>query len=179
MEVMNEEKRSLLKVLSVLLQYPDDEFILSLEELKEAVEKIPQVGQREKCLIFLNYLSNNPLIRLQEEYTATFDLNPATSLNLTYHKWGDARERGNALAGLNHLYRKAGYESCNDDLPDYLPLVLEFLSINRLTNSSSFIGQYYDQVKTVGSRLREKDSSYSGILAIVLDIFRELKNNGA
>jgi nitrate reductase delta subunit len=177
--VMNEEKRSLLKVLSVLLQYPDDEFILSLEELKRAVEEIPQVDQREKCMNFLNYLGDNPLIRLQEEYTSTFDLNPATSLNLTYHKWGDARERGNALAELNYLYRKAGYESCNDDLPDYLPLVLEFLSINRLTNTFSFIGQYYDQVKTVGSRLREKDSSYSGILAIVLDIFRELKTNGA
>lgn len=177
--VMNEEKRSILKVLSVMLHYPDDEFILSLDDLKEAVEEIPQVEQREKCMIFLSYLSSNPLIRLQEEYTATFDLNPTTSLNLTYHKWGDARERGNALAELNYLYRKAGYESCNDDLPDYLPLVLEFLSINRLTNNFSSIGQYCDQVKAVGSRLRERDSPYSGILAIVLDIFREVKTNGA
>jgi nitrate reductase delta subunit len=176
---MTNEKRSLLKLLSVLLHYPDDEFILSLEEMREAVEEIPQVDQREECMNFLNYLGNNPLIRLQEEYTAIFDLNPATSLNLTYHKWGDARERGNALAELNNLYRKAGYENCNGDLPDYLPLVLEFLSINRLTDSFSFIGQYYDQVKAVGSRLREKDSPYSGILAIVLDIFRELKTNGA
>ena len=176
---MNEEKRSILKVLSVMLHYPDDEFILSLEELKEAVEEIPQVEQREKCMIFLSYLSSNPLIRLQEEYTSTFDLNPTTSLNLTYHKWGDARERGNALAELNCLYREAGYESCNDDLPDYLPLVLEFLSINKLANSFSFLGQYCDQVKVVGSRLREKDSPYSGILSIVQDIFGELKVNGA
>jgi len=177
--VMNDDKRCLLKVLSILLHYPDDEFILSLEELKEAVEQIPQVEQRERCLTFLNYLVSNPLIHLQEEYTATFDLNPATSLNLTYHKWGDARERGNALAELNFLYRKAGYESCNDDLPDYLPLVLEFLSINKLANSFSFLGQYRDQVKAVGSRLREKGSPYSGILAIVQDIFGELKGNGA
>jgi len=177
--VMNDEKRYLLKVLSILLQYPDDEFIESFGELKQAVEEIPQVEQRERCLNFLNYLGSNPLIRLQEEYTATFDLNPATSLNLTYHKWGDARERGNALAELNYLYRKAGYESGNDDLPDYLPLVLEFLSINKLTNSFSFLGQYCDQVKAVGSRLREKDSPYSGILTIVLDIFGELKVNGA
>jgi nitrate reductase delta subunit len=176
---MTNEKLHLLKVLSILLQYPDDEFIQSFGELKEAVEEIPQVKQRERCLNFLNYLCNNPLICLQEEYTATFDLNPSTSLNLTYHKWGDARERGNALAELNHLYREAGYESCNDDLPDYLPLVLEFLSINRLTNSFSFLGQYCEQVKAIGSRLREKDSPYSGIMAIVQDIFGELKDNGA
>ena len=177
--VMNKEKKSLLKVLSILLQYPEDVFIGSLEELQEAVVEIPLKEHREKCVNFLDYLVNNPLIRLQEEYTATFDLNPATSLNLTYHKWGDARERGSVLSHLNHLYHKAGYDSSDDDLPDYLPLVLEFLSINRLTNSFSFIGQYYDQVKTVGSRLREKDSSYSGIFSIVLDIFRELKTNGA
>jgi len=177
--VMNDDKRCLLKVLSMLLQYPDDEFIQSIGELQEEVEEIPQVEQREKCMNFLNYLGNTPLILLQEEYTATFDLNPATSLNLTYHKWGDGRERGNALAELNHLYHKAGYESCNDDLPDYLPLVLEFLSINKLTNSSFFLGQYCDQVKAVGSRLREKGSYYAGILAMVLEIFRELKVNGA
>jgi nitrate reductase delta subunit len=177
--VINDDKRCLLKVLSILLQYPDDEFIQSIGELTEAVEEIPQVEQRQKCMNFLNYLDNTPLIRLQEEYTATFDLNPATSLNLTYHKWGDGRERGNALSELNHLYHKAGYESCSDDLPDYLPLVLEFLSINRLTNSFSFLGQYCDQVKALGSRLRENGSYYAGILAMVLDIFRELKVNGA
>ena len=177
--VMNDDKRCLLKVLSILLQYPDDEFIQSIGELTEAVEEIPQVEQRQKCMNFLNYLGNTPLIRLQEEYTVTFDLNPATSLNLTYHKWGDGRERGNALAELNHLYHKAGYESCNDDLPDYLPLVLEFLSINRLANSFSFLGQYCDQIKAVGSRLSKDGSYYACILAMVLDIFRELKVNGA
>jgi nitrate reductase delta subunit len=175
---MNEEKRSLLKVLSVLLQYPDDEIILSLKELKEAVEEIPQVEQRERCVSFLDYLGNEPLIRLQEEYTATFDFNPATSLNLTYHMWGDSRERGNALSEFNRLYHKAGYERSNDDLTDYLPLVLEFLSINKITNSFSFLGQYCDQVEAVGSRLREQGSPYAGLFEIVLNIFRDLRDNG-
>jgi nitrate reductase delta subunit len=177
--VMDEKKRSLLKVLSVLLHYPDDEFILSLEALREAVEEIPQVEQRERCLHLLNYLVSNSLIRLQEEYTATFDFNPETSLNLTYHKWGDTRERGNALIGFHQLYESAGYESTSAELPDYLPLFLEFLSINRHECDFSFLGQYWEQLNDVGSRLREKDSPYSGILSIVLDIFRELKTNGA
>jgi nitrate reductase delta subunit len=175
---MSEEDRHLLKVLSVLLQYPDDEFILMLEELKEAVEEITQEEHREKCTSFLDYMDNNPLIRLQEDYTATFDLNPATSLNLTYHKWGDARERGSALSDLNYLYHKAGYDTSDDDLPDYLPLILEFLSINTLTASFSLLGQYCDHVEAVGSRLREKGSPYAALFEIVLDIFGDLRANG-
>jgi nitrate reductase delta subunit len=198
---MNEEKRYLLKLLSILLQYPDGEFVLSLEELKEVVEEIPHMEHRERCEHFLDYLGNNPLIRLQEEYTSTFDLNPATCLNLTYHKWGDSRERGNALVDFHHLYHQAGYESSTGELPDYLPLVLEYLSLKRNgdnssnvgqivsasaglirqkegTSSTSFLGQYCGEVETVRSRLEEAGSSYAGLLAIVADLFTEMKTMG-
>ena len=178
MVVINEENRHLLKVLSALLQYPDEELVLLLDELKEAVGEIPQEEHREKCVNCLDYLENNSLIHLQEEYTATFDLNPATSLNLTYHKWGDARERGSALSDLNYLYHTAGYDSSDDDLPDYLPLILEFLSITTSADSFLFLGQYCDQLEAVGSRLREKGSPYAGLFEIVLDIFRDLRGNG-
>ena len=177
--VMNDDKRCLLKVLSILLQYPDDEFIQSFAELKEAVEEIPQVEQRQKCMIFLNYLSNTPLIRLQQEYTATFDLNPATSLNLTYHKWGDGRERGNALLGFHQLYATGGYDITSCELPDYLPMLLEFLSINHQECDFSFLGQYWVELKAIGALLEESGSPYGGLFEIVLDICRELKVNGA
>jgi len=172
--VLNEEKRHLLKVLSVLLQYPDDEFILSLEELKETVGEIARVEQRERCASLLDYLDNQPLIRLQEEYTATFDFNPAASLNLTYHKWGDSRERGNAMVGFQQLYEIAGYECKTGELPDYLPLLLEFLSINRQDRDFSFLGQYCVYLKAVGALLQESGSPYAGLFEIVLDTFREL-----
>lgn len=193
---MNDEKRYLLKLLSILLQYPDGEFVLSLEELKEVVEQIPHMEHRERCEHFLDYLGNNPLIRLQEEYTSTFDLNPSTCLNLTYHKWGDSRERGNALVDFHRLYHQAGYESSTGELPDYLPLVLEYLSLNRNgdhsshvalaglirqkegTSSTSLLGQYCGEVETVRSSLEEAGSSYAGLLAIVADLFTEMKTMG-
>ena len=176
---MNEEKRHLLKVLSILLQYPDNEFILSLEELEEAVGEISHVEQRERCVNFLDYLDNNLLIRLQEEYTATFDFNPAASLNLSYHKWGNARERGNGLVGFQQLYETSGYECTSGELPDYLPQLLEFLSINRQECDFSFLGQYCDQLKSIGALLKESGSPYAGLFEIVLDIFKELKVKGA
>jgi nitrate reductase delta subunit len=196
MVVMNDEKRYLLKLLSTLLQYPDDEFILSLEELKEAVAQIPQVEHRERCVNFLDYLGNTPLISLQEEYTSTFDLNPSTCLNLTYHKWGDSRERGNALVDFHRLYHQAGYESSTGELPDYLPLVLEYLSLNRNgdhsshvalaglirqkegTSTTSLLGQYCGEVETISSGLQEAGSVYAGLLAIVTDLFIEMKSMG-
>jgi len=175
---MTEEKHYLLKLLSILLQYPDDELIRSLGELKEAVEQIYQAEQRERCVIFLDYLGNNSLIRLQEEYTSTFDLNPEMCLNLTYHRWGDARERGSALVDFHQLYGTAGYECATGELPDYLPLVLEFLSINRHEKQVSFLGQYSDQVEVIGSRLQEAGSPHGGLFEIVVDTFRELQANG-
>ncbi|UCF02143.1 MAG: nitrate reductase molybdenum cofactor assembly chaperone [Deltaproteobacteria bacterium] len=175
---MTDEKRYLLKVLAILLQYPDDEFILSLEELKEAVEQIPRVEQRERCVNFLDYLGNNSLIRLQEEYTSSFDLNPTTCLNLTYHRWGDARERGRALVDFHQLYEAAGYECATGELPDYLPLVLEYLSLSQNGGHSSFLGQYWEQVETISSGLQEAGSVYAGLLEIVADLFNEMKTNG-
>ncbi|MEJ2366224.1 MAG: nitrate reductase molybdenum cofactor assembly chaperone, partial [Deltaproteobacteria bacterium] len=176
---MNEVKRSLLKVLSILLQYPEDEIIIALGELREVAQGISQVEHRRRCMNFLHYLENNPLFRLQGNYTATFDFNPATSLNLTYHKWGDARERGNALLGFHQLYATAGYEITDRELPDYLPMFLEFLSIHYQECDFSFFGHYLVELKAISALLEESDSPYGPLFEIVLDIFRELKINGA
>jgi nitrate reductase delta subunit len=176
---MNEEQRFHLKLLSILLQYPDDEIVDSLGELKEAAQEISQVEKRRIYLKFLQYLGSNLLIRLQEEYTTSFDFKPATSLNLTYHKWGDARERGNALVGFQQLYATAGYAITSCELPDYLPILLEFLSINHQECDFSFLGDYLGQLRGIGARLEECASPYAGLLETALDIFRELKLNGA
>jgi nitrate reductase assembly molybdenum cofactor insertion protein NarJ len=102
---------------------------------------------------------------------------------------------------FHHLYHQAGYESSTGELPDYLPLVLEYLSLKRNgdnssnvgqivsasaglirqkegTSSTSFLGQYCGEVETVRSRLEEAGSSYAGLLAIVADLFTEMKTMG-
>jgi nitrate reductase delta subunit len=177
--VINENKRHLLKLLSVLFLYPEEKITDNFKELDEAVDKITQAKTRERCTDFLRYLQETSLIRLQEGYTATFDFNPATSLNLTYHKWGDGRERGDALVGFHELYAAAGYKITSSELPDYLPMFLEFLSINHQECDFSFFGQYWGQLKAIGARLQESGSPYAGLFEIALDTFRELRINGA
>src|SRR5699024_11438976 len=62
----------------------------------------------------------------REHYVSTFDFQRTCSLYLTYYRHGDTRARGMALVGLKHTYRSAGYEPPESELPDYLPLLLEF-----------------------------------------------------
>ncbi|HYR03125.1 MAG TPA: nitrate reductase molybdenum cofactor assembly chaperone, partial [Syntrophobacteria bacterium] len=94
---MTEEERTLLKVVSLLLQYPEAGWLDSLVSLEGAASEIADPDSKALCNDFLNHLRNTPLLRLQENYSATFDLRPSTSLDLGYHRWGDGKERGGAL----------------------------------------------------------------------------------
>jgi nitrate reductase delta subunit len=85
-------------------------------------------------------------------------------LNLTYHRWGDGKERGSALARLLHLYAKAGYEIADGELPDYLPLVLEFLSVGPPESAHEIMAEYHPQVSILASRLAESSSPYAALL---------------
>ena len=118
-----------LKMISLLMQYPDNRFFAQLPEL-EAVLKTMAPGRfKTDVRQFLEYLRMQPLIRIQESYTAAFDLNPATSLNMTFHRWGDSEKRAAALTRLQQTYLDAGYEKTTGELPDYLPLLLEFMAV--------------------------------------------------
>ena len=118
------------RILSVLLDYPDQQILNDLDRITAAARQIPEPAFRRAVSDFLTYLTKHDLLHLQENYTAAFDLRPATTLNLTYHAFGDNEKRAAALSTLQHLYDQAGWERTNTELPDYLPLILEFLSIH-------------------------------------------------
>ena len=168
---MTEKERTLLKVVSLLLQYPEAGLLDSLASLERAVSGIADPAAKVRCSDFLNHLRTTPLLRLQETYSATFDLNPSTSLDLGYHRWGDGKERGGALARLVSLYAKAGYEVANGELPDHLPLVLEFLSVCPEEMELEIINEYGSQVATLASRLAEDGSPYAGLVRMVSESF--------
>jgi nitrate reductase delta subunit len=118
-----------LRLLSILLCYPDDELLGRREEIAAAIEDLPAGDMRDGLAAFMDYLRSEEPIRLQERYTALFDLNPATTLNLTWHAFGDNQERAAALARLQAIYTQAGWERTSGELPDHLPLLLEFLAL--------------------------------------------------
>ena len=116
------------KLLSILLRYPDDEVLAHRGGVAGAVRELPPSPARDAVLEFMTYWENEPPRRLQGRYIETFDFNRRGCLYLSYYRYGDQRARGQVLADMKALYARAGYPLDTTELPDYLPLVLEFAS---------------------------------------------------
>ena len=172
------EARSVFKVLSLLLDYPGERLIEAREELGDIINGFSHSIVKAKCGHFLAYLDATPLLRLQEEYTRLFDFNPATCLNLTFHECGESKGRGFALANLSRLYKDTGYELASRELPDYLPLVLEFLSVCSGETCSKILTQYDSHISGLASRLLEQESGYAGLVEALSTIVDELAGKG-
>lgn len=166
---MIDARRIILKVISILLQYPDGSLASSLDSVDEVMRECSEIEAMESLAPLMSYLRETPLLQLQEKYTRSFDLDPRMCLNITYHRWGDERERGNALARLNEVYKSAGYEALTTELPDYLPLMLEFFSICSPNVCSRIVDEYRPQIEALGSRLKEAGSPYSALFEVVAD----------
>ena len=118
-----------LKLLSLLLQYPDGELLAARAELREAAAELaPERGTRE-LRRFLDWYCEQPGDELQARYVETFDFAKRASLHLTYHTFGDRRQRGMALLNLKQRYGAAGLDLLDGELPDYLPVMLEFAAL--------------------------------------------------
>lgn len=143
----------------------------SLEGLDEMIPQLPNESARRECAAFVDYIRRTPLLRVQEEYTRTFDLDPSSCLNLSHHKWGDDRERGSALAALSRLYQVAGFEMTTGELPDYLPLVLEFLAVCPEGAGRAIRDEYREELHGLAERLKKCGSSYAALLGLAADLF--------
>jgi nitrate reductase molybdenum cofactor assembly chaperone NarJ/NarW len=166
-------KNDIFKALSILLQFPDEELLGHVPQLQDVVRTFSNATTRAACNDFLAYLESTPVLRLQETYTATFDLNPQTCLNLSYHKCGNSQERGLALVKLNQLYNSAGLEISEGHLPDYLPLMLEFVYQRPLEGTNQLLKQYSSEIEVVAERLGARESPYAPLLGLVSNLARE------
>ncbi len=162
---MNREFR--FKILSLLLRYPDREFAEMAGEIGEAAEEIFEGDDFRRIGGFLNAISKKTLLELQERYCSAFDLNPSTCLNLAYHKHGDGKERGIALARLREEYESSGHETATSELPDFLPLVLEFLSVCDESRRRMLLDDYAAEVAAIGNRLKDAGSDYAPLFDVI------------
>lgn len=117
------------KLASVLLQYPTVSLFDGWRHLEAAAESISPRSSAAAFERFLGWLRCTPPAQVAEHYVATFDLRRRCSLYLTYYRYGDTRKRGMAMLTFKAAYRAAGFEPSQDELPDYLPLVLDFAAL--------------------------------------------------
>lgn len=157
------------KLLSVLLEYPDQELIDHLPEIPEKLAQCADTDAAEEAALlqFIDYLASQPLTELQAIYVQTFDMTAENSLHLTHHLFGDDKNRGPALIDLGELYRDYGVEVITNELPDYLPLILEFAAYLDDNEAMVFLSDAHKVLKVLADNLREAESPYAGLLSIV------------
>jgi nitrate reductase delta subunit len=159
------------KLLAVLLDYPDQELLDHLPEIGAEIGKSPAIDKAEKDALMklIGHLSNTPLIDLQESYVKTFDLTPEHSLHLTHHLFGDDndRNRGPALIDLGELYKDYGIQTTTNELPDYLPLILEFAALLEDNEATTFLADANKVLTVLTDNLIKAGSPYAPLLSIV------------
>jgi nitrate reductase molybdenum cofactor assembly chaperone NarJ/NarW len=161
---MTPHPTDLLHVLSMLLHYPDEELFNRLDEIASATDRSHPADVRSAIQSFIGELETHSLIQNQERYTAVFDIDPATTLNMTYHVFGDNEKRAAALAHLQHNYEQAGWERITGELPDYLPMMLEFLSICPHPEHTEPVWQCLQGMQPLVARLEKKAPVYAALL---------------
>jgi nitrate reductase delta subunit len=117
------------KLASVLLQYPTAALFDGLGQLADAARAAPK-ATRQPFGIFLRWLSRTSPDAVAGHYVETFDLRRRCALYLTYYRYGDTRKRGMAMLGYKAAYQSAGFVPTDGELPDYLPLVLDFAALH-------------------------------------------------
>lgn len=148
------------RVMSALLLYPEQALLDALPELDAALDDAPQ-DVRKRLAPVLVQLACNGLIPLQEAYVDTFDRGRKFSLHLFEHLHGESRERGPALVDLMQAYREHGFVIDASELPDYLPLFLEFLGSVPAEVAQSFLDDAIHVIAEVGKRLSDAASPYA------------------
>lgn len=159
----------LYKLLSVLLEYPDQELLDHLPEIHSQLDDSPDVDDAERTAVqhFLAHLQHTPLTELQTDYVQTFDLSAEHSLHLTHHLFGDDKNRGPALIDLGELYKDYGVEVVTNELPDYLPLILEFAAQLDEGEANVFLSDAHKVLGVLADNLNKAGSPYAALLFIV------------
>ena len=151
------------RILSALLLYPEGDLVAALPELEAGL--IPQMRVRVAPLLI--HLAENDLITLQQEYVQTFDRTPSHSLHLFEHIHGESRDRGQAMVDLMEEYKKHGLQMQGDELPDFVPLFLEFLSQLDDGEAGRLLGDAVHVLAFIGRKLAANGSPYAGVFDVL------------
>ena len=152
------------KLASVLLQYPTMALFDGAGQLEEAVKGMPR-ATRGPFGIFLGWLSRTSPDAVARHYVETFDLRRRCALYLTYYRYGDTRKRGMAMLSFKAAYRAAGLEPSDGELPDYLPLVLDFAALH--PRGEKLLRSYRADLELLQRALRDAGSPYADVIAAV------------
>jgi nitrate reductase delta subunit len=160
------------KALSALLSYPTIELQQSTGELLDALrdEALLSSAARRGLEQLIDEIASDDIFDLQERYVLLFDRTRSLSLHLFEHVHGESRDRGQAMIDLASIYAKNGVAISATELPDFLPLFLEFLSTRPVAEARALIGETAHIIVALGERLTKRGSAYASIFTALTEV---------
>ena len=154
----------LLKSLSVLISYPGPDMRAVLPEVRAIVAGYPGLLALTDDLIAMDPLD------AEERYVGLFDRSRQLSLNLFEHIHGESRDRGSAMVDLIDTYRAAGFDPVTSELPDHLPVLLEFLASQPAAEAQEVLAGAAHVLRALTERLKRRNSAYAAVPATLLQL---------
>lgn len=161
-----------LKALSLLLSYPSSELQGAMSEIGAVLAGDPRLPETTKHGLarLAHWLATGDIYDLQESYVMLFDRSRTLSLNLFEHVHGESRDRGGAMVSLLETYRDGGFEPLTSELPDHLPVLLEFLATRPFAEAQEILADAAHIFDAIRTRLNKRESHYSPVFRALLHL---------
>lgn len=163
-----------LKAISLLLSYPSEALQAAMPEIAGVLASDTRLtaAARRSLLSLVGALGRDDIYDLQERFVMLFDRSRTLSLNLFEHVHGESRDRGGAMVSLVETYREAGFDPASPELPDHLPVLLEFLATRRADEASETLGDAAHIFAALSERLARRESPYAAVFDALGQISR-------
>lgn len=164
----------ILKAFSALLSYPSTELQAAIPDIQNLLQQdqlLPASHHEALCQL-LQHLASGDIYDLEEDYVLLFDRSRSLSLNLFEHVHGESRDRGSAMVDLLQTYQAAGYDLSSSELPDHLPVLLEFLSTQDSSRAFEILQDAGPILVALADRLERRQTPYAAVLHALVDMAR-------
>jgi len=164
-----------LRVLARLLSYPNAALKSDLVDMQSALHAEQALAKDRMAEIdtLISHLAHGDPLEIEGEFVELFDRGHATSLHLFEHVHGDSRDRGPAMVDLTQTYEKAGLFLAPEELPDYLPVVLEFVSTQPPKEAKAFLAEMAHIFNAIFSALQQRETAYASVLGALIELSGE------
>lgn len=161
-----------LRALAALLGYPSADLKANIGEIRNAVLREGALGGAEHARLepLLRLFDEKDLLDLQAAYSELFDRSRSLSLHLFEHVHGDSRERGQAMIDLGQQYMESGFLLESSELPDFVPVFLEYASCLAPSDGREMLAQPAHVFAALAERLDKRDSPYAGIFHCLVSL---------
>lgn len=167
------------KVVSLLLSYPTEELLEAMPEIRQAIDDSPLDRTGKAALGRLaDDIGGRDAYDAQERYVLLFDRTRSLSLHLFEHVHGESRDRGQAMVDLMAMYEEDGFEIGSKELPDYLPMFLEYLSMKPRAEAVRLLDETAHILAALRERLKKRQSVYADAFVALESMARQKPDAG-